>query len=214
MKFFTREYYERWVVGDHAYLDGLNAAYAARLRQLEEDGHTQLVELGRMRLTHDALLSRLSASIDWTALQIVFRTGDALDGYEDIEVNYIGAHILREGRDALRQVALATESAIIHPILLFRTEVDIDSGRFVHRFMFDDLRSKEVYEVEILYRVVSWRIVPRKSRRLPSIDARYPQSQIPNLWEGIFRERVGFLRGFAFYTRQTTKHGLSKEPTR
>ncbi len=181
MKFFSKEYYERWVVGDYAYLDGLNAAYAAHLGQLEDDGYTRLVELGRMRLTHDALLSRLSASIDWTALRIVFRTGDALDGYEDIEVNYTGAHTLPEGRDVLRQVALATESAMIHPILLFRTEVDIDSGLFIHRLLFDHLRSDESFEVEIRCRKVWWRIVPRKSRRLASIDARYPQSQIPNL---------------------------------
>lgn len=178
LKFFTPQAIDSWQDGD-AYL-AVREAYWQYLESLRPHLPAQLVELAKWNGIHDGLLSRVDHYRKERILRMIIRCGHSDMGCFNLELTYIGAEVTPEQDAALAKIARSVKSQFVYGCDLAFHELDVTpDGRIEHRLIF---HAHEFFHPDAggylsftaHCQELRWRALPRKSRRLPPMDDRYP----------------------------------------
>jgi hypothetical protein len=155
-------------------------AYRRHVDGLRESLPPHVLELTQPSGMEDGLVVRVDHDRQQRVLRLVLRCGDLQMGYYNLEVTYIDAEILPEHDIVLATIARSTKTQRHHECDLAYHEVDAaQGGRIEHRLIFYASPPRHQPAGAWLWFTVNcqelqWRRVPKRSRRLPSIDNRYP----------------------------------------
>lgn len=178
MKFFSPEVCDtfdeaepfREVYGTYRrYLEGLRGILPERTLELAEPSGME-----------DALIVRVDHDRERRVLRLVLRGGDLRMGYYNLILTYVGAEILPEHDVALARVARSTKSQREFGGDLAYHEIDAaEGGRIEHRLLFDSSGRRFPNAggwiwFAVRCRSLRWRREPKRTRRLPPSEDRYP----------------------------------------
>lgn len=116
-------------------------------------------------------------------LQIVLRGGHLQAGYYNLGLTYVGADISPEHESVLAEIASSTYTEIEYTADLYRHEVDLSEDDLIeHRLIFSSSMYSGSDEkawpwFTIRCRELHWQVIPKTSRRLPSMKDRYMSIQ-------------------------------------
>ena len=178
MKFFspevcdTFEEFEPFRQTDEKYrrhLEGLRNVLPERVLELAEPSGMD-----------DALVVRVDHDREHRILRLVLRCGDLQMGYSNLVLTYEGAELRPEHDASLARIARSTESQRFFGCDLAYHELDAtEDGGIEHRLIFHASKWHHPSAggwiwFAVRCRALGWRRDPRRSRRLPPSEDRYP----------------------------------------
>jgi len=160
----------RKVYGDYRrHLEGLRGVLPERVLELAEPSGME-----------DALVVRVNHDRERRVLRLVLRCGHLQMGYYNLVLTYEDAELRPEHDAALARIARSTKSQSFFGCDLAYHEVDAaEGGRIEHSLIF---HASEWHHpsaggwiwFSVRCRALRWRREPRRTRRLPPSQDRYP----------------------------------------
>lgn len=161
-------------------MEDADEAYRRHLAGLRGVLPDRVLDLVDSVWTHDALVARVDHDRELRRLRLVLRCGDVQAGYYNLVLTYKDAELLPEDDLVLARIARSTESSTVHGCDLANHEVTMaEDGRIEHNMIFHALAWEHPDAggwlwFSIRCRTLDWRLEPRRTRRLPPSNDRYP----------------------------------------
>ncbi len=178
MKFFTPKAVRQF----HSFgpFSKVYAEYKRHLESLKDRLSDHVYELSKPSGMENGLIVRVDHDRSRRVLKLTLRCGDMRMGYYNLELTYLDAHILPKHNRTLAKIARSTVTQKQHDCDFGYQEIDLSNdGRIQHRMIFlnrwqklDANRASRWFEIDC--RELRWRRVPRRTRRLPPMQDRYP----------------------------------------
>lgn len=179
MKFFTAKAVRQFHTHGPAF-STTYAKYKAHLESLKDRLPGHVYELSKPSGMENGVIVRVDHDRSRRVIKLILRCGDMQMGYYNLELTYLDARILPKHDRTLAKIARSTQTQKSYGCDFGYQELDIgDDGRIQHRMIFlnrwqklDAKRASRWFEIDC--RELRWRRVPRRPRRLPPLQDRYP----------------------------------------
>jgi len=158
----------------------VNEAYRRHLACLRGILPESVLELAEPSGMENGLIVYVARDRTRSILRLVLRCGDLQMGYYNLVLTYKGAELTPEHDDALAMIARTTKPQRIFECDLAYQEVDTsEDGSIVHSLIFYGRACPESASARwpwfsIRCRELKWHREPKRTRRLPPSQDRYP----------------------------------------